>query len=88
MHDPDTLTDSKLIQLLEAIEAVLAHEDAEEVVGADLMAEFAAARTLVREWLLHKSPLSVEQRLHVLQVFTETLARRQLTAERRDARLH
>ena len=88
MHESDTLTDSKLIQLLEAIEAVLAHEDAEDVIGADLMAEFAAARTLVREWLAHRSPLSVEQRLHVLQVFTETLARRQLAVERREGPLH
>ncbi|CAG0992230.1 hypothetical protein RHDC4_02580 [Rhodocyclaceae bacterium] len=88
MPDPDVLTDSKLIQLLEAIEAVMAHEDAEEAMGVELMREFAAARTLVREWLLHKSPLTLDQRLHVLQVFTEALARRQLAAERRDAPLH
>lgn len=88
MHEADALTDSKLIQLLDAIEAVLEHEDAEDAIGADMMREFSAARTLVREWLRHESPLSVEQRLQVLQVFTDTLARRQLTAERRDSPLH
>lgn len=84
----EDFVEGKLLQLIEAIEAVLAYEEVEDVLGADLMTEFSAARKLVQDWLLHKSPMTLDQRLGALRVFTETLERHRLSTERRGRSLH
>lgn len=81
MNDRDKLEENKLLELLEAVEAVLAHDDAEEKLGADTLGEFAYMRNFLRSWLRNESTLTHDQRVRILANFTDALAQKKLAVE-------
>ncbi len=88
MQTTDTLEESKLLQLLEAVESVLEHEDAEQILDVDTLRQFADIQRLLRAWLQNESALTHEQSLGLLENFTKFLALKKSISERNEAPLH
>lgn len=84
----EILEENKLLELLEAVESVLEHEDAEQILDADTLGQFAEIQKLILAWLSSESALTHAQRLEMLVDFTNNLAQSKLVLDRNATPLH
>lgn len=69
----DSLERSKLIELLQAVESVLADQPLLLQMDAETVQHFVTVRDLVQSWLRQEPTMSQDQRLQALSDFTAAM---------------
>lgn len=75
MAYPTPQEEAKLLELLTAVDAVLAHVNSTERLDQDTLEQLTAMGHFIRTWLAGSSDKDESQRLETLADYTATLAR-------------